>query len=354
MPENTQGKEGNKIPEKSILPVSKESVDKALGEITQDPTRAMSREQSLMKKQNPVLFTNLDDFGKILGNAGYFDFMGGACWTYKILRIQAETCGRELPQISPDLLLTYIRDHIQYGNEQSEKKEFVHFEEKVKKIATQDPEFGRAIKEFTKYRVTALSFYSGAIEVYDFVKNALHSEELAKKFNLEPTPEETIKQFLEKLPAERKLLSEEEKKEAAVTAREVREKAMEKAGGKDFVSLQNPDTNQEIRLYLGVKAQGLPGKDPGVDLVIKVINFIDPELPANIVHDYCFNPDGVEKTTYDLSATKPINFKKLLSIEDPKKRADIIARAKEQITEETYEPNKDELTVLLRNLSSAK
>lgn len=378
MPENPQDKEINKIPEKSILPVSKESVDKALEEIAQDPTRAMSREQTLMKKQNTTLFANLDDFAKRLDNAGYFDCMAGVCWAYKILRIQAETCGRELPQISPDLLLTYGHDYIQYANEQSEKNKFVSFEERVEKIATQDPEFGRAIKEFTKYRVAASGFYSGAIEVYDLVKNALHSEELAKNFNLESTPKEAIDQFLEKLPTEREPLSEEERKEAAVTAREVREKAMEKAGDKDYASffIETPDARKHITLYAGEKVAMHKPENPNTDFVIMVSEDAKDEngdmVATRIVHKYFFAPDEITKTTFDLRGTKNINFGKLdinIAADSEGKFQDVNAHAQmsdpnlirkqaerqmDQRTEETYHPDKADLSNLLAAISSAK
>lgn len=358
MSESTQGKEVDKTPEKSILPVSKESVDNALEEIIQDPTRTMSREQALMKKQNPVLFDNLDDFAKKLGSAGYFDLMEGACWTYKILRIQADTCGRELPQISPDLLLTYIHDNIQYANEQSEKKEFVPFEERVKKIATQDPEFGRAIKEFTKYRVIASGFYSGAIEVYDLIKNALQSEELARKFNLEPTPEKSIEQFLEELPAERKLLSEEERKEAMVVAREVWKKAMEKTKGQSSISLKAEIAGgeQSIVLFTGEKVETFHPENPRTDLVINVNPPMDKDGNAisSIVHQYRFAPDEVVKRTVDMSAQRSINVNQFLEIKNPVERTNIIERARAQQMEEVYHPDKADLSGLLAAISSVK
>lgn len=378
MPESTQGKEGNKIPEKSIFPVSKESVDRTLEEITQDPTRAMSREQALMRRQNPMLFANLDDFGKKLGDAEYFDLMGGACWTYRILRMQAETCERELPQISPDLLRTYIHDEIQYANERSEKKEFVPFEERVKKIATQDPEFGRAIKEFTKYRVTASGFFSGAIEVYDLIKNALQSEELEKRFNSKPTSEEPIGQVLGKLLAERKPLSEEEAKEAVAAGREVWRKAMEKAEGKKYASLwhETPDTREHITLYTDEKIAMHKPENPNTDLVImtsKEVRGKEGEMIATrIVHKYFFAPDEVTKTTFDLTGTKDINFGKLdinIGVDNEGKFQDVHAHAQmsdlnlirkqaerqmEQRIEETYHPDKADLSNLLAAISSAK
>ena len=45
-------------------------------------------------------------------------------------------------------------------------------------------------------------------------------------------PEESIGDFLQKVSTERKPLTEEEKKEAMVVAREVWKKAMEQAGGR--------------------------------------------------------------------------------------------------------------------------
>lgn len=346
---STQGQERARIPEGSILPVSKESVDKALAEIVLDPTRALVHEKAIVGQQNPALFDSLTFFeDKLLSEgskANYFDFMEGAYWTHKILRMQAEACGKELPQISLDLISAYARDAIQRGNEQDEKKEVVPYEERIKKMAEQDPEFVRAIKEFTKYRTSPVVFYNGVINVYTVIKDALQAEELARKLDhMDTVKKQPDDEFLTRITTQREPLSEEEKKEAMAVAGEIRQKVVEKRGNKDCTSLRSEfgKGTQRIVLYAGDKVKMHNASNPATDLVIMV-----SEDGSRIVHKYFFTPDEVIKTTFNLEGMKDVN------IGSP----DFLEQAKQQLekrTEETYNPDKSDLFNLFLSLSSAK
>lgn len=344
---NTQERAG--IPERSIFPVGKESVDKALAEIVSDPTKALVHEKAIMGQQSPALLNALTFYeDKLLSEgskANYFDFMEGAYWTHKILRMQAETCGRELPQISLDLILTNYRDSIQKANEQDEKKEVVPYEEKIKKMTDQDPEFERAIKEFTKYRTSPTVFYNGVINVYTMVRDALQAEELARKLDsIDTVKKQPDDEFLKRVTTEREPLSEEEKKEAMAVAGEIRQKAMDRRGDRDCVSLRSetPKVPQRITLYSGDKIKMHNAPNPATDLVIMV-----SEDESRIVHKYFFAPDKVIKTTFDLTGVEDINMGD----------SDIREQAKQQLerrTEETYFPDKADLFSLFLSLSSAR
>lgn len=186
MPEGIQNQEQVKQPEKSILPVSREAVDEALAEISYAPQEALVEEQALMERQNPFLAGDINTFAGKLDKANYWDYLEGAHWTYRILRKQAEMCGRQLPQISHTQLSTLYRNHIQRSNEeeQNKRKEPVLLSEKFKKIAGQDREFLRAMGEFTKYSVAPLAFYLGVTDVYKPIKDALNIAELTRMFNV--------------------------------------------------------------------------------------------------------------------------------------------------------------------------
>jgi hypothetical protein len=167
-----------------IFPLGRNAVDKALKEIAQNPKNEMIKEEAYMEHYDPELLAFLEGFQNSTEVKG-FDFMEGACWTYKILRIQADTCNKKLPQVSFDLLETHSRDGIQNQNERTIKQlEPLAIEEKMEKIATQDVEFERAIKEFTKYKVFPTVFNFGATEVYSLMKKSLETKELERKFSI--------------------------------------------------------------------------------------------------------------------------------------------------------------------------
>lgn len=182
LPNNLSGEEEPRIPEKLILPVSKESVDAALLEIAQDPKKALADEGVIMEKQNPLLFTELESFKEVAVRWGFYysDYVRGAYWTHKILRKQAEMCGRQLPTISLDLLDSFSRDSTQHNIEQEEKKKPTAIQEELQQTTAQDYEFTRAIEELIKYKSSSSAFCLGALDVYGPMRNALQSEELNK------------------------------------------------------------------------------------------------------------------------------------------------------------------------------
>lgn len=372
MAENTPNQE-SKLPEKSILPVSKEAVDEALAEIAQDPQKVLVDEITTMERQNPPLATLVKSFSEKLDATSHWDYMEGAYWTHKILRKQAELCGRQFPTISPDLLKTFFRDTIQHNAEQKQKRKLMFSPEEIQKTIAQDPEFARAIREFTKYRYAALVFYLGVFDVYVPIKNAIEAEELAKKLDPQ-TPDSTeeksddkkinttpLDKVLKAAITERKPLSEDERKEAMTIARDIWKKAMEKLNGKECVLLKTKDGNSTIIIDAGKQAKEILlalGKDFKADLIISVQKMNPQQLPEAFIHDYYLMPDGVKKTTFDLSGVKPISLNMLWAIEDPIQRTIIAnrekARAEAQRTEETHEPDKADLTNLLQDLSFAQ
>lgn len=186
MPEGIPNQEPDKLMEKSILPVSKDAVDKSLVEIAQNPLKVMIEEGRLIRLKNPALFDKLTLVKNTLGEndfSSYFLFQEGASYTYRILRKQAENLGTKLPVVSDDVVSTFFQEQIQYISEIKEEDRREYFAKQIERISIQDPEFGRAMKEFIRYRALPENFYFGAISVYLTIKNSLQAEELERKFN---------------------------------------------------------------------------------------------------------------------------------------------------------------------------
>lgn len=187
MPEDIQNQEPTKQLEKPILPVSKEVVDRSLAEISSNPLKAMLEEGSVIAIRNPALFDKLTLLKNKLSEndtSSYFTFQEGASYTYKILRQQAEILGKELPAVSDDVISTFFQDQLRYISETKDEDRKGYFAKQIGQIGIQDPEFDRAIKEFTKYSAVPVNFYFGAVSVYIPIRNALQAEELAKKFQI--------------------------------------------------------------------------------------------------------------------------------------------------------------------------
>lgn len=178
---------------------------------------------------------------------------------------------------------------------------------------------------------------------------------------------ESVDEFLERVSAPRKPLTDQEKKEAMEVASEIRKKAEEIAGGKDKVSLMDigessRDLTSHVTIYLGKGIDEFNAhrnlryeydqKYPKSDLIIEVRFHQHDEKDKEMrlpIHEYDFTADGVIKTIFDSGITGSEVLKRILE-----RGEDEVLRTAELKTEETYHPDKADLSDLLANLSSAK
>lgn len=190
--------------------------------------------------------------------------------------------------------------------------------------------------------------------------------------------QEPIDEFLKRAIVERKQLSDQEREDAMSVAREVWKKAIEKANGKEYEMFFNisPESEQRISLFLGQKVAIHKPENPKTDLVIMVSESLKDEKGnmalTGIVNKYFFAPNEVVKKEFNLRGVKPINSRMTVdaSIGESMDLRDIkfanprlefdpnvmeqARRQEEQRTEETYHPDKADLSSLLSDLSSAK
>lgn len=191
---------------------------------------------------------------------------------------------------------------------------------------------------------------------------------------------DSFDELLKQPVPERKPLSQEEGKEAIITAWKLRDIAKAKIPeGKDFIMIvfeKTEDIHQRITLYSGKKIEMQKPRNPKTDLVIMVSeekkNESGEMIPTRVVDKYFFADDEVTKTTFDLRGTKDVNFGRLninigadregkfqdvnanFQMSDPSLINKQAERQINQRTEETYHPNAADLNNLLANLSSTK
>lgn len=113
-------------------------------------------------------------------------FTEGALWTYKLLREQAEILGERVPIVSLEIWQAHMHDQIEATRKSAIKDpnagKYDHAKHQVEEISARDPEFGRALKILTNYRVGHGHFYAGVINTYLPIKKTSESEQLEKRF----------------------------------------------------------------------------------------------------------------------------------------------------------------------------
>ena len=167
--------------------------------------------------------------------------------------------------------------------------------------------------------------------------------------------EDPIGDFLRKVTAERKPLSEQERKEAMKVGKEIWSKAAEKTKGRDSAVLEliQPDCTTIVYVsnprHIDSKYNKALLQDSNTDLVIDVLRFTQG-LKMTRQDIYDFSPGKVTKLERHTSqADHPA------STEDPELALrNYIKRVKEQTTEEQYDPGKQDLQSLLDLVSSAQ
>jgi hypothetical protein len=183
--EHIPGQQPERGREQSSFPLTKEAVDRGLTEIAENPDRVVIEEGELMQIQNPELNSGLmsvlNTFPVERGK-----FTEGALYTYRLLRKQADMRGERIPIVSNDIWTTHIHDQIEairtVGREDPNAGMFESSRQQMETISEQDPEFGRAIKEITKYSPRKDHFFHGVVNTYLPVRKALEAQELERKF----------------------------------------------------------------------------------------------------------------------------------------------------------------------------
>lgn len=176
---------------------------------------------------------------------------------------------------------------------------------------------------------------------------------------------ESVDDFLRKVSEERKTLTDQEKKDAMEVASEIRKKVEEIAKGKDKAAVsmrtgeQWPYLSQFIFIYSGEANSYYNDRNPNADLVI-VVDPVKYEEERRIQlpkQEYYFTPHEVIKTITDpgISATEASGrLKQVLGKGEGIRGVEAeLDRIEELRTEETYHPNKADLSNLLANLSSS-
>jgi len=171
--------------------------------------------------------------------------------------------------------------------------------------------------------------------------------------------ESPFKDFVNKLPVERKPLSKQERNDVLKVARDVWREAIEKSGGKSSAALRMeiPDgSTQIITLFMKERIAEFHPENPHTDLIINVNYPLDsnknPILPL-IIGQYRLAPNEVIKRNIDMSRQKPIDVSQFRGM-DSVQYAKALERINAQLIAEEYHPDKVELAVLLKSISSTK
>lgn len=173
--------------ETTVFPITKESADRTLSEIAEDPDRVLVEEGAILAMSNPDL-NFLVGVGVRANQAVEPIYIEGALWTHRILRQQAEARGTRLPRINRDLANAYLADRVEELKHQIELSPdsrtgdiaIRHFQELVK----EEPELGTALNELFKYRAGKPHLYGGVVNVYIPISNAIKGRQLGKSLGL--------------------------------------------------------------------------------------------------------------------------------------------------------------------------
>lgn len=171
--------EKNNNSESIPFPISKESVDKTLANIAEDPDKAIVEEQTIIEKENPQLAHLLKSTASTLSSIPTV-YLEGGLWTHKIIREQAGLRGGKLPTVSPNIAMGHLKDNVQTTTVMGKNVED-HFLKMKNEMEVNEPELARALLEMTKYRSNGKDFYEGAMNVYLPIKKTLDAQALEKK-----------------------------------------------------------------------------------------------------------------------------------------------------------------------------
>jgi len=168
-------------------PVSKEIVDKSLTEIAKNPEAVFFYETNLIGAENSQLSTFIliraDLFSDLRSSSEY---MEGAVWVYRILRLQAIEKGQKLPRVSSDLVETFFRDQIQETRKTKLGETIVEMFKRIReKMTIEEPELARALREISKFRIGSEYILGGAADVYFLLKAAAEAKKLGEQFKKE-------------------------------------------------------------------------------------------------------------------------------------------------------------------------
>jgi hypothetical protein len=174
--------------------------------------------------------------------------------------------------------------------------------------------------------------------------------------------EESVDDFLKKVTAERKPLSEEERKEAMVVALQVWKIAMEKTNGKNSASLSLDNNDRDSRIYINIENPRHQDSSynkallvPNTDLVVGISG--SGVGRGREMHQYEFSPGKVTK----IVTTNPppeMHMSKYLGNENTLQQLLVMSEAAKRrnalVTRERYHPDKKDLQSLLSIVSSAR
>ena len=169
--------------------------------------------------------------------------------------------------------------------------------------------------------------------------------------------EESIDEVLRKATAERKPLTEQEKKEAMAVAGQVWKTAIEKAKGRD-AHLHKEDEESRTYIWINVPKQKPTQDSPDLEILVSRQKFNEKgTTDSPKIESWKFSPGEVTKTDFH-SSSNEVAFEAANAIEDPWKREMAIRkyhkRNIERQTQESFDPNGEELEVLHSLISSAQ
>jgi hypothetical protein len=169
--------------EKTIFPVGKAAVVRALAEISVDPDTAAIEEGELIRMNDPALNRLGQDRFITYGTDDRYEYIDGLLIGHRILRIQAELSGQPLPILTDRIAGAHLNDMLQRIRSKKRSKLYVpaSFSEALAaEITVLDPEYGGAMREVTKYRRTREGVLGGMAEIYLIMKKADTAGKLGK------------------------------------------------------------------------------------------------------------------------------------------------------------------------------
>ena len=161
------------------LKVAKETVDRVLAEISENPRRIFLEEETIINFENPALYAVIASFFNVTNSHAYVE---GAYLMHRILRTEYEGGGKKLPKVSEDIGRTYFVDREEeFNKDQSELDEYLL--KRGERVYEKEPALRKAIKEFTKYTSSTWP-RAGAVDIYLVIEKALKNKEMENSFRV--------------------------------------------------------------------------------------------------------------------------------------------------------------------------
>jgi hypothetical protein len=167
------------------LNVTRDTVQRSLREISDDPSRISLEEIDWLKAQNPEVLKFTSARGTALrmhlGPIPSSYWTEGAFWGHRIIRNQVEAAGRQLPRVNEDQLLSYMQGQFNdFGVNPTTISGGLG--QKTLDVFVREPGLAEGFDKLTRYRIDRVVLCGGAAEIYELYEHAIETEQLRSWF----------------------------------------------------------------------------------------------------------------------------------------------------------------------------